>query len=63
MTHPYRIHDGPDRYEIWLHRYIISRISYFSNGYRQDVQFDDLPNNIKDKVIELVDQAVEENED
>lgn len=48
-----------DLYEIALCGYVIARITcYLSGSYRQDVQYDDLPEEIKDKILDKVQVAL-----
>lgn len=50
-----------DNYEISLHGYIISRISCYVGGmYRQDMQFDDVPEIVQDRILEEVKKVLEE---
>ncbi len=49
-----------DLYEVALNGYVITRISMYRNGdnVRQEFEFDDLPKELQEKIIEKVSQHV-----
>ena len=51
---------GGDLYEVAFQGYVIARIScYFDgSGRRQDLQYDDLPNEVKDKILDRVEELI-----
>lgn len=57
----FHIHDGDDLFEVVLRGYIIARITHYNLCcHRRDVQFDDLPTQVQDKILIKVADALEE---
>ncbi len=39
---------------------IIQRITYITGGHRQDVQFEDVPEDVQERILDKVREAVDE---
>lgn len=55
---------GNDYFEVAFSGYVIARIScYFSGtGRREDFQFDDLPEAVKDRILDKVEELLKDAE-
>lgn len=59
----FHIHYGDDLIEVALRGYIIARITiYGPTCHRKDIQFDDLPTEVKDKILSKVADILEKGE-
>lgn len=55
----FHIHYGDDLFEISLRGYIITRITVYSpTCHRRDVQYDDCPEDVQDKILSKVAEAL-----
>lgn len=61
MTTFHILHLG-DLYEVSLRGHIIARISCYIGGqHRQDMQYDDLPPEVQDKILDKVQEVLNAN--
>lgn len=50
-----KVFHNDDLYEISLNGYIIARITCYTNGLqRQEMEYDNLPEEVKDKILDKV---------
>lgn len=55
MNYILKVFHNDDLYEISLNGYIIARITHYTNGLqRQEVEYDDLPEQVKEKILDKV---------
>ncbi len=60
MNSLFTIHHLDDVYEISIRGFIICRISRYYEGapIRQDVQFDDCPKEVQEKILDKITQVI-----
>lgn len=56
MRNPFHIIYEQDCYEVLMHGYVVARIVRYVNGssLRQEVEFDQLPEDVKDVILDRV---------